>query len=147
MRYLRTTVTEFFRNKRSGPTLTIEVPGAEPVEEVHYAFVSNSSPWTFMNAKPICTNPGTGFDTGLGVFAMRSTRVPTTLRVAAQLLREGAEPKSRMLFRVDDVPAVTVRSSTPIAFQLDGDHLGNRSEVRFTSIPNALDVVAPSPAT
>ena len=147
IRYLRTTVTEFFRNKRTAPSLTIEVAGADPVEAVHYAFVSNSSPWTFLEAKPICTNPGTGFDTGLGVFAMRSTSVPATLRVASQLLRDGAEPKSRILFRVDDVPSVTVRSSTPIAFQLDGDYVGNRNEVCFTSIPNALDVVAPAPTT
>jgi diacylglycerol kinase family enzyme len=146
-RYLRTTLTEFFRNKRNDPTLTVEVPGADPVGEVHYAFVSNSSPWTFMEAKPICTNPGTTFDTGLGVFAMCSTRVPATLRVASQLLREGAQPKSRILFRVDDVPCVTVRSSGPIAFQLDGDYVGVRNEVRFTSIPNALEVVAPASST
>jgi diacylglycerol kinase family enzyme len=144
LRYLRTTVREFFRNKRSEPTLTVEVPGIDPVGDVHYAFVSNSSPWTFMDAKPICTNPDTGFDTGLGVFAMRSTRVPATLRVASQLLREGAQPKSHILFRVDDVPCVTVRSSEPIAFQLDGDYVGRRNEVRFTSIPNALDVVCPA---
>ncbi|WP_068278083.1 diacylglycerol/lipid kinase family protein [Aldersonia kunmingensis] len=146
-RYVRTTLREFFRNKRNEPTLTVEVPGTDPVGDVHYAFVSNSSPWTFMDAKPVSTNPGTNFDTGLGVFAMRSTGVLATLRVASQLLREGAQPKSRILFRVDDVPCVTIRSSEPIAFQLDGDYVGVRNEVRFTSIPNALEVVVPARST
>jgi diacylglycerol kinase family enzyme len=70
--------------------------------------------------------------------------VLSTLRVAGQLLRTGAQPKSRILFRTDDVPSVRIRSSEPIAFQLDGDYAGEQNEVRFTSMPNVLDVVAPA---
>ncbi|MBD0321917.1 MAG: diacylglycerol kinase family lipid kinase [Aldersonia sp.] len=143
-RYLRTTIREFFRSKGKLPTLTVELPDAEPVEQVSYAFVSNASPWTYLNTRPICTNPSTSYDSGLGVFAMRSTNVLSTLRVAGQLLRTGAQPKSRILFRTDDVPSVRIRSSEPIAFQLDGDYAGEQNEVRFTSMPNVLDVVAPA---
>ena len=42
---------------------------------------------------------------------------------------------------VPAVPLVRVSSQTPVALQLDGDHLGERSEVEFLSVPEALRVV------
>lgn len=144
-RYVRTTVQEFFKSKGNHPTLTVELEGAEPVSGVHYAFVSNSSPWTYLNTLPVHTNPGTSFDTGLGVFAMRSTSMVSTLRLARQLLTPGAEPKLDKLFRVDNVPCARFTSSEPIGLQMDGDYLGLREEVVFHSVPQALEVVAPKP--
>lgn len=142
-RYLRFSVQEFFKHKRRPAQLTVEVPGRDPFENVHYAFVSNSSPWTFLNDRPVHTNPGTAFDSGLGVFAMRSTALFPTLRVSRQLLAKGAEPKSRKLIRVDDVPSVRITSTEPMGLQMDGDYLGERTEAEFFSTPDALDVVAP----
>jgi diacylglycerol kinase family enzyme len=34
-----------------------------------------------------------------------------------------------------------VISDTPVALQVDGDYLGERSEVEFVSVPGALRVV------
>ena len=145
IRYLRTTVFEFFRNKRHEPSLSVRLPDEDPVEGVHYAFVSNSSPWTYLDTRPICTNPDTTFDTGLGLFAMRTTSVPRTLRVAGQLLRKGAKPKSPHLIRRDDVPRVSLRAQQPIPCQIDGDFLGEPTGADFRAVPRALDVVAPLP--
>jgi diacylglycerol kinase family enzyme len=142
-RYVRAAITEFFKSIGNDPTLTIECPDREPVDGVHYAFVSNSSPWTYMGTRPVHTNPNTSFDTGLGVFAMRSMGVASGLRVSRQLLAEGAEPKSSKLFRVDDVPRVRITAAEPIGFQMDGDYLGMREEVEFFSVPAAIEVVAP----
>lgn len=143
-RYLRTTVRVFLRNARTPATLTVELPGRDPVDGVHYAFVSNTSPWTYLNAREVRTNPGTRFDGGLGVFGMRSMATATSLRLSRQLLSSTAEPKNRNLVRVDDTPCVRVRSSEPIAFQIDGDYLGIRGDVSFSSVPEILDVVAPA---
>lgn len=146
-RYVRTSITTYLRLKGSEPTLTVELPGPEHtferVEGVYYAFVSNSSPWTFMGNHPVHINPGTSFDSDLGVFAMRSLGTLASLRVTRQILTVGAEPKSRKLVRLDDVPWVRLRASAPIGLQMDGDYLGLREEVTFTSVPRALDVVAP----
>ena len=54
---------------RREPTLTLHLPDRDPVAGVHFAFVSNSSPWTYANTRPVWTNPDTTFETGLGVFA------------------------------------------------------------------------------
>lgn len=106
--------------------------------------MSNSSPWTFLDERPVHTNPGTSFDTGLGVFAMTTTRVAASLRVVRQLLARHGEPESPHLIRIDDTPRVRAESTRPIGLQADGDYLGMRTDVEFVSVPDLLDVVAPA---
>ena len=53
----------------------------------------------------------------------------------------GGDPKGRHVIRHDAVPLVRVSCEIPVALQLDGDHLGERSEVEFLSVPEALRVV------
>ncbi|WP_137724712.1 diacylglycerol/lipid kinase family protein [Prescottella subtropica] len=146
-RYVRHAVRAFFRAKRETPVLTVEVPGADPApfvaEGVHYAFVSNSTPWTYLDRREVHTNPGTSVDTGLGLFAMRTMGVFATLRVVRQLLSTGLSPKSHSLIRFDDVSEIRIHASTPIGLQLDGDYIGTRSDVTFTAVPDVLTVVAP----
>ncbi|MEU7768057.1 diacylglycerol kinase family protein [Nocardia sp. NPDC049190] len=144
-RYIRTTVRQFFRARRNEPTVRIETPGRAAVEGVHYAFVTNTTPWTYLNATPVHTNPDTRFETGLGVFAVRSMAVIPTLLLARQLLAVDGNPKSRSLFREDDVPAVRIESKEPIGLQIDGDFIGKRNVVDFTSMPDILSVIAPQP--
>ncbi|WP_068157902.1 diacylglycerol/lipid kinase family protein [Rhodococcus phenolicus] len=142
-RYVRHAIAQFFASKRAEPALTVEMPGRDPVSGVFYAFVSNSSPWTFLDERPVHTNPGTSFETGLGVFAMRTMSVLPSLRVIRQFLARQGDPRSKHLVRADDVERVRVVSSRPIGLQADGDYLGRRTEVEFVSVPAILDVVAP----
>lgn len=144
-RYLRTTVRQFFRAKGHEPQARITIPGHDPVDGVHYAFVTNTDPWTYLNSTPVRTNPGTAFESGLGVFAMRSMSLLPTLLVAGQLLAAEGNPHSRKLFRQDDVPAVHIEADEPIGLQIDGDFIGKRDVVDFTAVPGVLDVVAPRP--
>ncbi|WP_063010582.1 diacylglycerol/lipid kinase family protein [Nocardia kruczakiae] len=144
-RYLRTTVRQFFRAKRREPAITVHVPGHDPVPGVHYAFVTNTSPWTYLDSTPVRTNPGTTFERGLGVFAMRTMGVLPTLSVARQLLASDGDPKARNLFRVDDVSSVRIEADDEVGLQIDGDFIGRRNVVDFTSVPEVLEVVAPEP--
>jgi diacylglycerol kinase family enzyme len=144
-RYLRTTVRQFFRARGKEPTVRIEVPGHKPIEGVHYAFITNASPWTYLNETPVHTNPDTTFETGLGVFAMRSMSILPTLAMARQLLATDGNPKSSNLFRDDDVQSVRIEAAEPIGLQIDGDFIGKRTIVDFTSVPNLLEVIAPHP--
>ncbi|WP_068146461.1 diacylglycerol/lipid kinase family protein [Rhodococcoides corynebacterioides] len=142
-RYVRTAIATFFRRKRADPTLSVSMEDRPEESGVHYVFVTNTDPWTYLNDRPVRTNPTTRFETGLGVFGMRTTAVLPSLRVVAQLLSPTREPRSSRLLRTDDTSCVVVRSSEPVGLQVDGDYLGERTEVRFVSAPDALDVVAP----
>lgn len=144
-RYLRTTVNQFFRAQRREPRVRLVIPGHEPVTKVHYAFVTNTSPWTYLDSTPVVTNPGTSFESGLGVFAMRTMGVLPTLLIARELLASNGNPKGHNLFRADDVPSVRVEVDEPIGLQIDGDFIGRRNMVNFTAVPDILDVVAPKP--
>jgi len=141
-RYIRVTVRELLASTRREPALTLHLPDREPVSGVHFAFVSNSSPWTYANSRPVWTNPDTTFETGLGVFATTSMNVWANLRLARQMLARNPRLDAKHLIRDDDLPWVRITSDTPIACQIDGDYAGRRDAMRFTSVPNALGVVA-----
>lgn len=144
-RYIRIAFREMLGNVRAEPLLTLHRPGHDPVDGVHFAFVSNASPWTYANSRPVWTNPGTTFEGGLGVFAVTSMNVIANLLVVRRMLARNAEIKGRHLIREDDLPWVRISAAEPIACQVDGDFLGMRSDMTFTAVPAALTVVAPAP--
>ncbi|WP_197374124.1 diacylglycerol/lipid kinase family protein [Mycolicibacterium baixiangningiae] len=146
-RYIRVAVRELLASVRREPTLTLHRPDREPDAGVHFAFVSNSSPWTYANARPIWTNPGTTFETGLGVFATTSMNAWANLRLARQMFAREPDPVARHLVRDDDLPWVRITAQVPVSCQIDGDYIGLRETMTFTSVPDALAVVAPSPQT
>jgi diacylglycerol kinase family enzyme len=138
----KVTASRYIRARRD-PTLTLHMPDREPVAGVHFVFVSNSSPWTYANARPVWTNPTTSFETGLGVFAITSMNVWANLRLVRKMLARRPRIDADHLVREDDLPQLRVTSDTPVACQIDGDYLGMRDTMTFTAYPNALAVVAP----
>lgn len=144
-RYIRVAIREMLASARREPTLTLHLPDREPVPDVHFAFVSNSSPWTYANARPVWTNPDTTFETGLGVFAITSMNIWANLGLVRQMLSRKPTLAARHLVRDDDLAWLQVTSETPVACQIDGDYIGERETMRFTAVPDALQVVAPSP--
>lgn len=142
-RYVRVAVREVLASVRREPQLTLELPGREPVAGVYFAFISNSSPWTYANARPVWTNPDTTFETGLGVFATTSMNVWKNLMLVRRMLSKKADIKAGHLIREDDVAWVRITASEPVASQIDGDFVGLRGEMTFRAVPDALNVVAP----
>lgn len=144
-RYVRVAIREVLASARKEPSLTLHLPDREPVGGVHFAFVSNASPWTYANARPVWTNPMTTFETGLGVFATTSMNVWANLMLVRRMLSRKARIEARHLVRDDDLPWLQVTSDSPVACQIDGDYVGLRDSMRFTAVPDALGVLAPAP--
>lgn len=142
-RYIRIAVREMLSNARREPQLTVQLPKREPIAGVHFAFVSNASPWTYANTRPVWTNPDTTFETGLGIFAVNSMNVAANLLLVRRMLSKKAHIKARHLLREDDLPWVRISASEPVSCQVDGDFLGLRETMTFTSVRGALAVVAP----
>ncbi|MGB8501235.1 diacylglycerol/lipid kinase family protein [Mycobacterium sp.] len=146
-RYIRTAVPLLLRSARREPTMTLQLPGREPIGGVHFVFVSNSSPWTYANNRPVWTNPTTTYETGIGVFATTGMNVFANLRLARQMLAKRPRMEAKHLIRDDDLPWLHVTSNTPVATQIDGDYVGPRRAMTFTAVPEALGVVAPPAET
>ena len=142
--YLRATARHFFSvTDRHEPALTLrrgELPGADGL---FFTIVSNTSPWTYLGRRPVKASPLASFDTGLDLFALRSLSTARTLGALRQMLRRGdRQLRGNHIVSLHDEAEFAVQASRPVAFQVDGEYVGERECVSFFSIPNALRVIS-----
>src|SRR6201996_4817741 len=143
-RYITAAVRATVAYPRRNPRLPVPLPGREPISGVYFVFGSNSSPWTYANDRPMYTNPGTTFESGLGVFGVTRLKVVPSLRLVGQMFSKQPKLEGNQVVRDDDAACVRVScAGAPMASQFDGDYLGVREQMTFRAVPNALDVVAP----
>jgi diacylglycerol kinase family enzyme len=148
LRYWRVAIPITIAFSRREPSLTLELPDRDPVPGVHFVWVSNTSPWTYSSNRPMVTNPGCTFESGLGVFAVDGMKVVPTLRLLAQICTKGPKPNAKQLIRDDDAPCLRITSTgEPVASQFDGEYLGVRETMTFRAVPDALAVVGPPAKT
>ena len=143
MLYTRTAVRHYFLTDRRTPALRLERPGHRPEDGIFMAIISNTAPWTYAGPWPINPTPWASFATGLDMLGLKRMGLPTMLRVLPQVLRQrDTLLRGRHLVQTHDEEEFTLVATRPIAFQLDGDYLGERERITFRSVPNALQVVA-----
>jgi diacylglycerol kinase family enzyme len=140
-RFVRAAVAHFFLSyDRRHPALTLLRQGREPVGGIYFALVTNTAPWSYLGEWPVQPSPEASFETGLDLFAPRSVRTMTMLRFVRQVLMS-SPPRGRRLLRAHDLACFTLRADRPVAFQVDGDWIGERESVRFRAVPDVLTVV------
>jgi diacylglycerol kinase family enzyme len=140
--YVRAGVNAFLLGRdRRRPPMTLELPGEPPVDGLFLALVSNVSPWTYLGARPINPSPEATLDTGLDVFAMGRIGVVRMLHHLSQTMAARPDARGRGVHRWHDLGGLTLTSSRPQGWQLDGDHLGTATGLRIRSVPDALRVV------
>jgi len=140
--YVRTAARQFTTvTNRRAPALTLERDGAGAVNGLYLGIVSNASPWTYLGQRPVRASPRASFDTGLDLFALRKLGTLGTLNVVRQMLGRDGGPAGRHVLSLHDQDALTFRADRPMAFQVDGEYVGEREHVMLRSIPNALRVL------
>jgi diacylglycerol kinase family enzyme len=142
--YVRMTLRQYYRiTDRRHPPLLLELDGRPPAGPLSVGIVSNTAPWSYLGKRAIYTNPQADFDSGLDLFALRKLRTLGTLLAARQVLSgSGRPPHGNSILTLHDQPELTLRSDRPVAFQVDGEYVGEREVVRFRSIPAALRVLS-----
>ncbi|MFB0618298.1 diacylglycerol kinase family protein [Streptomyces sp. AGS-58] len=142
--YVRQVVRQFVgeSNRRHG-TITLERPGADPVEDLVVAIVSNTSPWTYLGNRPMYTSPRASFDAGIDVLGLSRLSTAAVVRYGTQLLASSPErgPHGKHAVALHDLDQFTLHSKAPLPLQMDGDHLGLRTSVTFTGVRRALRVI------
>ena len=140
--YVRTAVRQFTMvTDRRDPVLILERRGMPAVDGLFLGIVSNTAPWTYLRQRPVNASPRAGFDTGLDLFAMRKMGTLGTLNALRQMLGRDGGPAGRHIVSLHDQDALTFRAARPVAFQVDGEYVGEREHVMLRSIPNALRVL------
>ena len=140
--YVRSGVGAFLLGRdRRRPPVTLELPGHAPADGLFLALVSNVSPWTYLGDRPIVPSPEASFDTGLDVFAMGRVGMVRMLHHLRQTMAARPDARGRGVHRWHDLGELTLTSSRPQGWQLDGDHLGTTTGLRIRSVRDALPVV------
>lgn len=149
--YSRAALNCYLRPPHGRARLQVELPEAdegspaadgatpEPIE-VRTAFVSNTDPWSYLGPTPVRLNAGCSFDTGLGLFGLRSLGVPTVLRQLRRALSSRGARAGKRVVQHDDVQRLRITSDDEVNFQVDGDLVGLRTDVEFRNVPGALAV-------
>jgi diacylglycerol kinase family enzyme len=142
--FLRTIIRQYYRGTdRRRPTLTLERDGQPPVGDLFMTIITNRSPWTYFRDRPLLPVPNPDFNSGLDLLALRQIRPTTMLKAVGQMLYvRSRPPRGRDLLSVIGSESLTLRSARPIAFQVDGEYLGETEAVKFQFVPQALRVVA-----
>ena len=139
--YMRTLFTQFFlETDRSVPLLTLERQGGAVESDLANAIIQNTAPWTYIGDRPVNPCPDASFETGLDVMALRALHIPATTRAMAQILSRRPNPHGRQMLRLHDMTEFSLRAARPLAFQVDGDYVGEKSKVTFSAVPDALRV-------
>lgn len=142
--YVRQALRQFMGepHRRRG-RITLSVPGEEPVNDLALSIVCNTSPWTYLGNRPVYATPKASFDTALDVLGLARISTGAVTRYGTQLLTSSPErgPRGKHAVTLHDVNEFTLESQVPLPFQMDGDHLGLRSNVSFTGVRRALRVI------
>lgn len=142
--FLRTIVRHYYRGMdRRIPALTMERDGQPPTKDLFLTIITNRSPWTYFRHRAVLPVPHPDFSSGLDVLAMRQVRLTTIFYLVSQMMWiRRRPPRARDVLTVHGAESLSVRSERPIAFQVDGEYLGEITAIKFQFVPRALRVAA-----
>jgi diacylglycerol kinase family enzyme len=130
---------------RRTPALRLERDGRPPEGGLFLTIITNRSPYTYVRGRPLLPVPNPDFSSGLDLLALRRVRLSTIAALLGRMLWAGGGPaRGRDVLSVLGADSLTIRSLRPIAFQVDGEYLGETEAVSFRFVPGALRVIAPA---
>ena len=119
------------RPRRRSPSIRLRF---EPVLEIEghgraaFALVANSDPYTYVGRVPLRLPRGAQIDGGLDLLAPRSFRA-RSLPGAVRYILTG---RTRLpLVHLHDADRIEIRCDVPMPLQLDGEDIGDVTEVVF----------------
>jgi diacylglycerol kinase family enzyme len=142
--FLRTMVRHYYLGTdRRQAALTMERDGQPPTSDLFLTIITNRSPWTYFRHRAVLPVPHPDFSSGLDVLAMHQMRLTTIFHLVTQMMWiRHRPPRARDVTLVHGAESLTVHSARPIAFQVDGEYLGEIETIKFQFVPRALRVAA-----
>jgi len=138
--------TLFLGYDREHPHLKVQRTGGKPSVTGFFALVSNGDPFTYLGRRPFRPTPAATWEGGLDVLVGQTMSAAAITRALTGML----SPRPRTTYPkfpvLHDEQCFVLESDVPLAFQLDGEYLGDYARIAFELEQSALTVVAPSPA-
>lgn len=134
------TLTRGFDRRHA--SIHVNIDGTQTDEPVGSVVVCNARPFTYLGPYAVDLCPGGSFDRGLALTGLEKVSVPLITRLLRTTLRGGDAAGIRGVDLWEDVDEAILTTATPMPLQVDGDHLGDFSEVKLRTLRDALTVVA-----
>lgn len=134
----------FARGEGTRTRVDVELDTGERIEDVRFAVVSKTSPYTYLSRIPLRIASGVGLETPLGLTAFRRVDALTLLGGAASAMRSGRFLANRRGVEMrHGLDRLVVRGAEPFPYQVDGDDVGDTTQLELAYDPDALTIVVP----
>lgn len=142
-RYIITLLRQYLEEHDwSSPKLTVTADG-HTAEGVFMAIAQNTTPYVFVGPLPLDFSTGASFERGLDIIALTDMSPLSLATYLAEAAAGVPTEKRANVTLFEDCSEVQISASEPIPVQVDGDSIGDFSEVTLTSWMNVLEVVIP----
>lgn len=127
-------------------TTPIEIELADgTVHDGFWAVVaSNSDPFTWLGALPMRLTPGTTFDGGIDVLAVKGTNTRHVLGLVGKVFAGARHEHDPVVRTFRGLDGLTIRTPRPRPFQVDGDAAGTTQSLEIVRCPHAVEVLVPT---
>lgn len=129
---------------RSRPRFAVHHADGSVIDDAYFALCLNTNPYTFMGSRPLNIAPEAHLDSGLTMATIRSLSVPSVLGVLGSALvgSQGLKHNRRVDYRTD-LSSLTVTGHGPFPYQVDGEYMGETTELHVLHEPGILGLVMP----
>ena len=107
-----------------------------------FALVANGSPYTYVGRHGLPLAPLARFELGLDVVAPRAVGPAMLPRFLLYAARGRGQERAPDVLHAHDLDRLELACDRPLAFQMDGEDLGDVTEVAFEAERDALTVLA-----
>ena len=127
---------------RAAPAVTVRLPDGTTVGPFAITIVANTDPYTYLGSRPLHVHPQASFDRGLDLVGIRAVSTATLLSIVARVFRDGSHVRSKHVSYHHDLTAFDLTAPSPLPSMVDGDYAGERTEIAFHAVGEALHVLA-----
>jgi len=130
---------------RKNPHFALRFPDGSSVEDGYYAVCMNTSPYTYLGPRGLTLSQDTGPGRGIAALTVRTLSLPTMFALFASAMGTGKRLRANR--RVDHHSGLMnfkMVGHRPVPYQVDGDYLGEATELEITYEPEGLRLVAPA---
>ena len=124
--------------KHERPRLEIDTPDGP--QSAYWACIAMTDPFTYFRKRPLRIVPHADGTSGLDLVAGQNTGLWKTLRWLSQAMTTGKHASHREMIHLVDRPEIAIRASHPVGLQTDGEYLGEITEMRVITVPEAVPV-------
>ena len=131
---------------RRNPHFELTFANGDRVVEGYFTVVLNTNPYTYLGNRPLDLSPAATLDRGLVAVTFRTMQATTILKSLGGALRGGGVKPTASLDVHEDVESLSITSHQPFPYQVDGDYLGETTDLQFEHVRNAVRLVRPGVA-